>query len=226
MARNQTLLSGGDPRPQGTSTGPPPPRRQQGGCIGMHHTRPSETRDAATSLSCQLTVLVASRKMDGSFRSFTSTQRKRLPAECQAEHHTCKKSQKLIFQSPGLTPAHTEFIQTEETGHQFPSPGADSLLPPQALGLLKVSAAAPVHEGSQAGKDALMASVLLPTPQTETARRHNPRGNHSQVRCIKGQQTWRDQLPPHSPIPPHDHVQPTTQLPQPSIEGVTSPTLR
>lgn len=52
-------------------------------------------------------------KMDGSFRSFTSTQGKWSPAECQAQHQACENLRNT-FQSPGLSPAHTESIQTEQ----------------------------------------------------------------------------------------------------------------
>lgn len=67
----------------------------------MHHARPRETRDSATSLSCQPAVLIASGKMDGSFQSFTSSQRKWSPAECQAEHQACENLRNSHFKARG-----------------------------------------------------------------------------------------------------------------------------
>lgn len=78
---------GATQRPQRPSTGSPLPARAGAGPhIGMHRTRPPATGDTATSPSCQLALLSAAVKTDGSFPPFTSAHRKWCPAERQAEH--------------------------------------------------------------------------------------------------------------------------------------------
>lgn len=130
MAKNQPLLPGGDLRLQLTSTGSPLPRQRPGGCR-------RETRPRRNVPELSVTVLIASGKTDGSFQSFTSTQRKRRLQNVKQSIRHAKISETRISK-PRVNPAHRDSFRPKKPGTPmwFPSPGAASLLLPEALGLL------------------------------------------------------------------------------------------
>lgn len=141
-------------------------------------------RDTATSLSCQLTVLIASGKTDGSFRSFTSTQRKWLPAECQAEHQACENLRNSHFKAQGKPQLTQNSFRLKKPGIPmwFSSPGADRVPPPEALGLLCFhSSSSPRGLTDRQGRTQGQRAPFTPLPKQMTARGGNPRGNHSQA---------------------------------------------
>lgn len=125
----------------------------------MHHTGLSELRDAATSPSCQLMVLIVWGRWT------TSSDHLPQPREngClqnikQSIRHV--KISEIHISEPRVNPSsYTIHSDQKDTSMWFPGRGPDILLPPGALGLLQFSSAAP--EGSQAARDTLKDSMVL-----------------------------------------------------------------
>lgn len=211
MARNQPLLSECDLRPQGTRTRPPPPRQEQAGCIGMHHARPSEMRDAATSLSCQLTTLIASG------RWMAPSDHLHQPRE-----NGCLQNVKQSVRHAKSSETHILKLKVKPNSHRIHSDQRSwaprcgfPVLGPTASSHQKLRGCSrfphqlqPTRTRGPAGT--VTASTLLPCSPNRDSQRRQPQRKPQPGAMHQGQQTRQDWFPQRSPILPHGPVRPTT----------------
>lgn len=191
----------------------------------MHRAGPSEMGDAATSLSCQLTMLIAS----GRWMAPSDHLR-------QPRQNGCLQNVKQSIRHAKSSEAHILKLKVKPSSHRicshqrswatrcgFPALGPTASSHQKTRGCSRFPHQLQSTRAHRRTRTQSWPACSFPAPQAETASGGNRRGNHSQAQCTKGQQTWQDWFPPHSPILPHSPVQPTTRSPSSASRGEHAP---